>query len=318
MSVKPQPICAFDIAPDGAARSCTLDDAQPKAGWRWLHFDLADEALASWLPRQVPAAVAGALQSPETRPRFDEIAGGALINFRGVNLNDGADPEDMVALRVWATPRLVITLRRRRIMAIDDIRQQAVNGTSSTTPAAFLAAVAEGLTLRIETVSLGLEDRVDDLEDAIYEDRAIDAQEMLDLRQTLIKLKRFIGPQKDALFDFATAKDGFVDAETMPHVLETANRAARTVEALEAERDRMAALQDHLDAKAAAKLGRNGYVLSIIAAIFLPLGFLTGLFGVNIAGMPGVETEWAFAALCGGSAALGLILYLIFRLVKWL
>ncbi|MCF2871783.1 zinc transporter ZntB [Octadecabacter sp. G9-8] len=313
----PTPICAFDIAADGTATPCAIQDP-PGAGWRWLHLDLADVDLADWLGNEVPDAVAVALQLPETRPRFDELAEGALINLRGVNLNDGADPEDMVALRIWATPTRVITLRRRRIMAVDDIRTQADSGTAPASPAAFLAKVAEGLTLRIETVSLGLEDRVDLLEDAILADEVIDREDVLDLRQTLIKLKRFIGPQKDALFDLARATGRLVDAATAPHVLETANRAARTVEALEAERDRMAALQEHLDAKAAATLGRNGYVLSIIAAIFLPLGFLTGLFGVNVAGMPGVEAEWAFAALCLASAVLGLVLYLLLRALKWL
>lgn len=315
--MSPTPICAFDIAPDGTATVCAIDAPQG-AGWRWLHLDLADPELADWLGGEVHGAVATALQLPETRPRFDELSDGALINLRGVNLNAGADPEDMVALRMWVTARRIITLRRRRIMAVDDIQQMADAGTAPPSPAAFLARIAEGLTLRIETVSLGLEDRVDALEDAILSDQAINAQDVLDLRQTLIKLKRFIGPQKDALYDLAFSTGGLVDSATAPHLKETANRAARTVEALEAERDRMVALQDHLDAKVAATLGRNGYVLSIIAAIFLPLGFLTGLFGVNVAGMPGIETPWAFGALCVASAVLGLALYLLFRALKWL
>lgn len=313
----PTPVCAFDIADDGTAVPCGIDDPQA-GGWRWVHLDLADDALAEWLTGQVPEAVAKALLLPETRPRFDALTEGTLINLRGVNLNDGADPEDMVALRIWATPTRLMTLRRRRIMAVDELRLQADAGRAPTTPAAFLSKVAEGLTVRIETVSLALEDRVDALEDAILADEAIDRQDVLDLRQTLIKLKRFIGPQKDALFDFARATGSILDEQTAPHVLETANRAARTVEALETERDRMAALQDHLDAKAAATLGRNGYVLSVIAAIFLPLGFLTGLFGVNVAGMPGMDTPWAFGALCVASVALGLVLYLLFRALKWL
>ncbi len=318
MIVRPRPICAFDIAKDGTAKPCTLDDPPIKDGWRWLHLELGDDALAPWLVGEVPASVATALLLPETRPRFDEIADGALLNLRGVNLNEGADPEDMVALRVWATKDRVLTLRRRRIMAMDDLRQQADAGRAPETPAAFLAEVAEALTVRIETVSLKLEDRVDDLELAIFSDENVDGQEMLGLRQTILKLRRFIGPQKDALRNFAHAKGGFVGADVAPHILETANRAARTVEALETERDRMGALQDHLDARTAAQLGRNGYVLSIVAAIFLPLGFLTGLFGVNIAGMPGMETPWAFAALCVVSAVLGVVLYLLFRALKWL
>jgi len=313
----PAPVCAYDVTPDGVATPCGLDD-EPGEGWRWLHFDLADPALGAWLVGTVPEAVAIALQLPETRPRFDELPQGTLINLRGVNLNDGADPEDMVALRIWATPELVISMRRRRIMAIDAIRKRADEGVMPATAGGFLVAVAEGLTQRIEAVSLDLEERVDDLEEAIFAGEDVDPRGMLMLRQTLIKLKRFIGPQREALLDFAGAQSVLLNETTAPHLAETANRAARTVEALESARDRIGGLQDHLDSKAAAALGRNGYVLSIVAAIFLPLGFLTGLFGVNVAGMPGVDAPWAFAALCVVSLVLGVVLYLLFRALKWL
>lgn len=311
------PICALDVTPQGQASPCLIDDPR-SSSWRWLHLDLGDPSLRDWLSDQVPQAVATALQLPETRPRFDDLEDGVLINLRGVNLNEGADPEDMVAVRIWATQDQVITLRRRRIMAIDDMRMQAQNGQLPATPTAFLAKLAEALTVRIENVSLALEDRVDAMEEAIFSGETVQSQAVLELRQTLIKIKRFIGPQKDALGDFSASKGLLHHPQSAPHILETANRAARTVEALEAARDRMGVLQDHLDATAAATLGRNGYVLSIIAAIFLPLGFLTGLFGVNIAGMPGMDWPWAFATLCVTSGIVGLLLYLLLRALKWL
>ena len=46
------------------------------------------------------------------------------------------------------------------------------------------------------------------------------------------------------------------------------------------------------------KVNRNTYLLSIISGIFLPISFLTGLLGVNIGGMPGVDNPLAFALFC--------------------
>ena len=40
------------------------------------------------------------------------------------------------------------------------------------------------------------------------------------------------------------------------------------------------------------------YVLSVIAAVFLPLGFLTGLLGINVGGMPGADNAAAFWLVC--------------------
>jgi zinc transporter len=60
------------------------------------------------------------------------------------------------------------------------------------------------------------------------------------------------------------------------------------------------------------------YVLSIVAAIFLPLGFFTGLMGINVGGMPGVEDGAAFWVVVGMCVGLMLILGVIFRWKKWL
>jgi len=91
-----------------------------------------------------------------------------------------------------------------------------------------------------------------------------------------------------------------------------------SVEGLAANHDRLMAAQDHLDTQQANQIGRNGYILSIVAAIFLPLGFLTGLFGMNVAGLPGTEWPLAFAALSGAMIAVAIALIVWFRAKGWL
>ncbi len=60
------------------------------------------------------------------------------------------------------------------------------------------------------------------------------------------------------------------------------------------------------------------YLLSIVAAIFLPITFITGLFGMNVAGLPGIENPRAFWLVAGIMAAVsaGVIVWL--RLRRWL
>ena len=125
-------------------------------------------------------------------------------------------------------------------------------------------------------------------------------------------------PQREALTSlYELGAEHFSDEEC-DLLRETGNRTRRIVEELDATRDRLAALQEQIVADRTQVLGRNSYILSIVAAIFLPLGFLTGLFGVNVAGMPGTETEAAFWVLTSFSAISGVVLFLIFKLVKWL
>ena len=65
------------------------------------------------------------------------------------------------------------------------------------------------------------------------------------------------------------------------------------------------------------RLNKNMYALSVVAAIFLPLGFLTGLLGINIGGIPGAENPQAFVVICGMLALVVGLQIVIFRKMCW-
>ena len=64
-------------------------------------------------------------------------------------------------------------------------------------------------------------------------------------------------------------------------------------------------------------MNKNMYVLSVISAIFLPLGFLTGLFGINIGGIPGVEDPNAFWVFSGILVVIVSLQIWIFKKLGW-
>ncbi len=85
-------------------------------------------------------------------------------------------------------------------------------------------------------------------------------------------------------------------------------------------RERAIIIQDEISNQASEQMNRTMYYLSLIAAIFLPLGFITGLFGMNLVGVPipGAETRWGFLAVCIFLALVGGIAVLVCRRLKWL
>ena len=313
------PIAAFDVV-QGRAQPFAADFAQAPvaADYRWLHLDLNDPAVRPWAQDNLPDIAARALCQSETRPRCERLADGLILNLRGVNLNPDADPEDMVSLRMWITKDTVISARLRKVWAVDDIRQTAQNGTAPATAGRLLADIAYGLTTRIESVSIDLEDQTDALEETILDGQMLQTGQIGTLRQTVIKMRRFVNPQREAIATLASLEGWIIAPDELALLRETSNRTRRIVEELDATRDRLSALQDHIDAHRTHALSRNGYVLSVVAAIFLPLGFLTGLFGVNVGGMPGVDAPMAFWILTGASVISGIALYLIFKYAKWL
>lgn len=314
-----QPLAAFDIV-DGTARPIQEDwpDLAPDAGYRWLHLDLKGTNVEDWARAKLPRIARHALFQAETRPRCDRHENGLILNLRGVNLNPEASPEDMVSLRMWITPNTVITARMRKVFAADEMRKAAEKGRAPVSVGAFLVELVMGLTSRIETVSLDLESRTDLLEDAVLDEERPARGQLNNLRKAVIKMRRFIAPQRDAVSALSQLSNWGFTSEEQAQLREAANRTHRTAEELDSVRDRLQALQDQVDADQAQRLGRHSYILSIVAAIFLPLGFLTGLFGVNVAGMPGMVAPMAFWWLVGGAVALGVVLFLFFKLADWL
>lgn len=319
------PIAAFDIRADGSATP--VEEAWPGpvpaggAAWRWLHFDRSSETFAVWAERNLPGPVRHALLAAEARPRADLVEGGLLLTLRGINFNPGAESEDMVSVRLYAAERLVVTARLRRIFAVDEIRAEITGGSAPSGPGAFVARLAAMLTARIEALVSEREDATDEVEEVLLDDRpdavGTGEREISRLSRSVIKLRRHIAPQREALGRLATMEWPLFGKAERYELREVANRMQRLVEEIDSVRDRLASLRSHIDSQHAAQIGRQGFVLSVVAAIFLPLGFLTGLFGVNVAGMPGVEVPWAFAALSVASVAIGLSLFFLFRWLKW-
>jgi zinc transporter len=58
-------------------------------------------------------------------------------------------------------------------------------------------------------------------------------------------------------------------------------------------------------------------VLSVIAAIFLPLGFLTGLLGINVGGIPGADNPHAFLIFSAMLVIVVFLQVLLFKKLKW-
>ncbi|MBA1149162.1 zinc transporter ZntB [Ectothiorhodospiraceae bacterium WFHF3C12] len=317
-------ICAYLFDTDGNVTALDWDGVnawQPAQGFLWLDLNrLAPEA-HQWLESEsgLDRLTIQALLQEETRPRAVLGDDHALVFLRGANFNPGTQPDDMVSIRAWLDADRLVSLHGQDLRAIDDLRNDVRIRTGPRKPGQLLTAMAVRLVDNMGPVVHGLEEQLDELEETLLVEYSRNLRGRLAaLRRQAINFRRFVAPQRDVLHRLVQDRPAWLEDYERERMREAGERLTRLVEDLDAIRERAAVSQEELATRLSDQMNRNMYVLSLAAALFLPLGFVTGLLGINVGGMPGVDSEAAFWIVCAVLVVLGGIEALFFYLRRWL
>jgi len=293
-------ILAYILDGDGSGRKVgwrEIESWKARQGLLWIHLDYSSPFVREWLYDKsgLDDVICAALTEEDSRPRCTTFQEGLLLGLRGVNLNPGADPEDMVGIRIWFEDNRIISTRRRKLLSISDMQAAIEKSVGPESLGEFLVQISGRIMERMQVVIDNLEDSIAELEDQVLTTESHQFRSQLaDLRRQAISLRRFLSPQREALSRLLVEKINWLDERDRIGLREVYDRLARYIEDLDEARDRAAVTQEELGNRLAEQMNSKMYILSIVAAIFLPLGFLTGLFGINVGGIPGAESNIGF------------------------
>lgn len=289
--------------------------------YRWLHFDSLGDGSIAWLrehaglePQALKAAVA-----PRARPRMSHFGGTLLIVLRAANLNEGAEREDLVSLRILIGPRQIVTLCRVKVVAVETVKAQIRAGQVPREPAELLAQLVNEVATPLHDFIEEISGRLDDFELRVADpEQSPERAEIFDLRRQLIALRKSMVPQRDVLERLYREPHPALGEHQKTLLREPSHRVTRLVDELEAARERAAVLMEEVGMQATEELNRRIYLFTVIAGIFMPLTFLASLLGMNLAGIPFAEHPAAFLVVAGLMTAIGLGIWQILRSNRWL
>lgn len=288
----------------------------------WVHLDRTVVGVSAWLAALgISEATVELLTSNETRPRAFREGDTIVAVLRGVNFNPGAEPDDMVSLQIWADTTRVITLRRRRLQTPFDVlaRVDAGGGDAPRSAGDLVTALVEQMIMNMNSVIIDMNERIDTLEAADQSESVTPILAAIaDIRRTCLALKRYMSPQYDALIQIGRSAPAWLDEVNRRDIRETVDRLHRYIEDLDVSKESVLVLQDDVNNRAAARSNKTMYMLSIVAAIFLPLSFVTGLLGINVGGLPGTKWDDAFWVTVVLLFVILGVQLAIFRKLKWL
>lgn len=281
----------------------------------WVHLCRTRPGVQQWLEQElnITEPTAELLVSDQTRPRAFREGNNLVATLRGINFNPDAEPEDMVSMQLWCDGRRLVTLRRDPLQTPREVLAMIDRGDGPGDAGATITLLAELMIARMNQSIVDMNDHID-----LIEDMDMDAQheeilaKITAIRRNCLSLKRHMAPQHEALEQISRDAPEWFEAHDRREIAESVARLRRFLDDIDISKESAVVLQDELRARSLASNEHATYMLTIVAGIFLPLSFITGLLGINVGGLPGIDSPvafWVVVALCCTIMAIQLFLF---------
>lgn len=315
-------ICGYQLAADQPAREVVpekiVESLAREEVTTWLHFNLTDARARRWLLESsfLPEALREVLQDHSEGRRIEKVDGdGVLLVAGDFTYEDDSDPSEVAPIWCFASARLLITARLHPLKSSDDLRQEMRTGLRASSGFELLALLLDLRTARIKKLANEMVDQLDDIEDQILAGNIELQREQLGrARRLCARLRRQFAPERSDMSRFMHRQGGtFADADR-DALQSSIDSLGLAIEEIAELYERAKLLQEELASRLAENTNRNLYALSILTAVLLPMTLVTGIFGMNVAGLPGITGASSFwwvmvLILVSGAVTLALLFW---------
>jgi zinc transporter len=287
----------------------------------WTDVDVTGEAGNRWLANEsgLSEEMVAQLLHPGKFTRRENLEEGLVVNICTINPVSEAEGDDTVSLALFLDQNRVISVRSSKIPAIEEVRGRVKAGTGPRTPLEFLAFGIICINKRLEPLITRMSEDTAEFEDRVLGgDEESHTEALSALRREAFRVRRYLSPFQTLLR--LVASDPMINAtdEERRALDGAAELVERYLNAVEDCRERTMLLHDLIEARMSQTMARATYNLTIVATVFLPLTFVTGLLGMNVAGIPEEHAPWGFWVVVVCLIVLAIASWGWLRWNKWL
>jgi zinc transporter len=271
-------------------------------GDTWFDLDAADDEGRQWLVDQsgLDDEIIARLLDSKPATYWRRFGRGFHFNIHIAEPAPDTAAITIVDFGIWLEPGRIITVRRSPVPVLD--RAAAACSTEEGPSSAWdllVFALSEELN-HLEQNLHDLNATIDELEDEVLtgEDES-PIQRVAELHKRLVYARRIRMLLANMAGLIASQPHSVIDGELRDELEGIVSAVAQYQEMLALTIDRTSSLQSQIRDSLADSMNSATYRFTWVATVFLPLSFLTGLLGINVAGIPGDHDPLAFWVVCG-------------------
>ncbi|MFC4099833.1 magnesium/cobalt transporter CorA [Paenibacillus xanthanilyticus] len=285
--------------------------------WYWVDFSEPTEREAKLLGshfRFHPLAIEDCMHLLQ-RPKMDHYDDVHFLVMHAIQ------PETLAAheVNLFIGPRYIVTFHHRPLREIDEAWSKIGDQQKGKDRGPLYAAyvVMDKLVDEYFPGMYSLEDQLSELESASSIGNESWMNQVFEIRNKLLKLRRTILPMRDLLYRLLNTERIDQLRSQLVYFKDIHDHLLKLADMLESNREITADLRDSYISLNAHRMNTIMKTLTVITTIFMPLTFIAGLYGMNFAHMPELEWRWGYGAVLLVMASLGIGMYGWFRRKGW-
>lgn len=297
-----------------------LRDAE---GLLWV--DIGDEPVDKLDPllREVfnfhPLAIDDALRETHV-PKIDNWGDYAYAVLHGITYNHQAIKLGVQELDVFLGRNYLLTHHRQPLEIVNRVWTSACTDQRRLERGAdfLLYDLLDLLSSEYMPVIDAIDDTIDQIEDEVFENPTrTTLNTIFAIKRVALQMRRIIGPQREVLNRLARDDYAMIDAKDRVYYRDVYDHLVRLADINESLRDLISGSLDTYLSVTSNRTNEIMKVLTIISALFMPLAFLTGFFGMNFTNIP-FESPWLLVGALALMVATPIVMYLLFKRRGWM
>jgi magnesium transporter len=285
-------------------------------GFYWIDADTEDLEILQPLFHLHDLAVEDCMNEEEQRPKIEIYDNHYFIVINSIRFDD--EEIFLRALNIFLFRNVIITVTKQKIHEIRAVKP-VLWEESVHSPDRFLYHLVDLVVDNYFKVADRFEVKIEKLEeDILMHTKKSHLDEIVGLRSEILWLKKVLGPQREVIGILNKRELKLIDDQLQKYFGDIYENAIKINETFETFRDLMGNLREAYQSSVANRANEIMRVFTAITTIFMPLTFITGIYGMNFTFLPGLNEHYGGMITVGVMVIIGISMFYLFRKKNWL